>query len=130
MWVDIGEEEGVQSLVDNGNDETTREPKWKIQLLSRLLVLILCYKRNGSRFPVLHRVVDAFGKMREHSKMKSSLLSTISCRATLTLLSYSANFARATTTRWSTPYHEPFLKQMCKYYSDKPLSSATMVDYL
>ena len=26
FWLDIGEEEGLQSLVDNKNDETAREP--------------------------------------------------------------------------------------------------------
>ena len=32
LWVDIGEEEGVESLVDNENNETAREPKSKIKL--------------------------------------------------------------------------------------------------
>ena len=32
-WVDIGEEEGLESLVDNENDETAREPKSKIKLV-------------------------------------------------------------------------------------------------
>ena len=27
FWLDIGEEVGLQSLVDNKNDETAREPK-------------------------------------------------------------------------------------------------------
>ena len=31
LWVDIGEEEGVESLVDNENDETACEPKSKLK---------------------------------------------------------------------------------------------------
>ena len=39
LWVDIGEEEGVESLaVDNENDETACEPKSKIKLVFRRLV--------------------------------------------------------------------------------------------
>ena len=36
--VDIGEEEGVESLIDNENDETAREPKSKIKLGLRCFV--------------------------------------------------------------------------------------------
>ena len=38
LWVDIGEEEGVESLVDNENDETVDEPKSKIKLVFRCFV--------------------------------------------------------------------------------------------
>ena len=36
--VDIGEEEGVESLIDNENDETAPEPKSKIKLGLRCFV--------------------------------------------------------------------------------------------
>ena len=35
LWIDIGEE---QSLIDNENDETAREPKSKIKLVFRCFV--------------------------------------------------------------------------------------------
>ena len=38
-WVDIGEEEGLESLVDNENDETVREP---IEMLRHFVE-----RRNG-----------------------------------------------------------------------------------
>ena len=38
LWVDIGEEERAESLVDNKNDETAREPKSKIKLVYRCFV--------------------------------------------------------------------------------------------
>ena len=38
LWVDIGEEEGLESLDDNENDETAREPKSKIKLVFRWFV--------------------------------------------------------------------------------------------
>ena len=38
-------------------------------LKSVILCLILCYKRNGSWFGVLHQAMDALGKLGEHSKI-------------------------------------------------------------
>ena len=37
LWIDIGEE-GVESLVDNENDKTAREPKSKVKLVFRCFV--------------------------------------------------------------------------------------------
>ena len=39
FWLDIGEEEGLESLVDNENDETVREP---IEMLRHFVE-----RRNG-----------------------------------------------------------------------------------
>ena len=40
-----------------------------IKLVSHYFVSYLCYKRNGSWFDMLHRVMDACEKLEEHTKM-------------------------------------------------------------
>ena len=64
LWVDIGEEEGVESSVDNENDETAREPKSKIKLVFPSFVSDFMLWMHLGR-----RVMDALGKLGEHSKI-------------------------------------------------------------
>ena len=52
--------------------------------------------------------MDALGKFGEHSRSYSC--SRLSPRATLTLLSCSPNFPRASITRYTHAKHEPILK--------------------
>ena len=62
----------------------------------------------------VYRVMDALGKLGEHSK-KLELLSAAP-RATLTLLSCSPNFPRASITRYTHAKHEPILNSKDSIY--------------
>ena len=72
LWVDIGEEEGVELLADTDeNDETAREQKSEIKLVFRCFVSDACYKKKW------------------HSPGE-----------TLTLFLWSSNFSRTSITRY------------------------------
>ena len=65
LWVDIGEEEGVELLADTDeNDETAREQKSEIKLVFRCLMHVI--KRNGTRLEKLLRFFYGLPTSRVH----------------------------------------------------------------
>ena len=90
--------------------QTTKcKQKTQVDLFSIVLCLILCYKRNGSCFGMLHRLWLHLGSWESTKKSRIALGYRLDQLLRFFMLSQHPVVC-ASITRWSTPNHEPFLK--------------------